>query len=90
MPYGVRLNRRAEKQLDRIPDRDAGRVMETILGLADNPRPSNALKLSGAARRWRLRVGNYRVIYDVFDADRLVMVEYILRRTTRTYKDIER
>jgi mRNA interferase RelE/StbE len=88
VPYVVRLNRRAEKQLDRIPDHDADRIMEMILRLADDPRPPSALKLRGPVRRWRLRVGNYRVIYDVFDADQLVTVEHILRRTTRTYKDV--
>ena len=62
--------------------------MDHILALGDNPRPPGCRKLSGAARRWRLRVGNYRVVYDIFDSDQLVTIEYILRRTTRTYKDI--
>jgi len=62
--------------------------MDAILALADDPRPHGALQLRESARRWRLRVGNYRVIYDIFDADRLVTVDRIIRRTTRTYKDI--
>ena len=88
MPYAVRLNRRAQKQLDRVAISDADRVMDAILALTDNPRPHGALKLRGSARRWRLRVGSYRVVYDIFDPDEMVSIEYILRRTTRTYKDI--
>ena len=88
MPYAVRLNRRAQKQLDRVPISDADRVMDAILALTDNPRPHGAVKLGGSARRWRLRVGSYRVVYDIFDPDEMVNIEHILRRTTRTYKDI--
>jgi len=88
VPYAVRLNRRAQKQLDRVPVSDADRVMDAILALTDNPRPHGSVKLRGSARRWRLRVGSYREIYDIFDPDEMVNIEYIHRRTTRTYKDI--
>jgi mRNA interferase RelE/StbE len=89
VPYEVRLSRRAEKQLDRVPDRDADRIMGAILKLADEPQPRSAKRLSGRAPLSRLRVGEYRVIYSVFSPDRMVVVDSIVRRTTTAYKDIQ-
>lgn len=48
--------------------------MRAIEGLADEPRPYGSRKLIGEQDAWRLRVGNYRVIYDVFDAALTVTV----------------
>jgi mRNA interferase RelE/StbE len=88
VPYEVRLNRRAQRQLDRIPDGEPERIWDSILELRNNPRSSGALKLRGRALLWRIRVGEYRVVYAIFDPDLLITVDYILRHTTRTYKDI--
>jgi len=50
------------------------RIRARIGGLADNPRPPGCVKLSGAPERWRVRVGDYRVIYSVEDATLIVLV----------------
>jgi mRNA interferase RelE/StbE len=55
-----------------------------IFALSENPRPPGCRKLSGSGR-WRLRVGEYRVLYTISDAYREIMVERIERRTTHTY-----
>ena len=68
---------------------DCERIEAAIDGLVVDPRPRGAVKLR-AGLLWRLRVGEYRVVYSIFDPDQVVNIEYILRRTTRTYKDIER
>jgi mRNA interferase RelE/StbE len=88
VPYEVRLSRRAEKQLDRIPEREAERITESILALRAEPRPPDTLKLRGRAPLWRIRTGQYRIVYSIFDPDETVIVDYILRRTSRTYKDL--
>jgi mRNA interferase RelE/StbE len=62
--------------------------MAAISGLSTDPRPRGSTKLRGRAPMWRIRVGDYRIVYNVFDPDQLVTIEYILRRSTRTYKDI--
>lgn len=71
--YSVELTRTAEKQLRRIAKRDRNRLVEAIRGLADRPRPSGARKLQGYDDVFRIRVGQYRVVYEVFD-DRVVVI----------------
>jgi mRNA interferase RelE/StbE len=88
--YALEVHRRARRAIERLsrasPD-DYDRIAAAIDGLADNPRPARASKLRGRAPLWRLRVGDYRIVYNVFDPDLLVTIEDILRRTTTTYKD---
>ncbi|MGY8713976.1 MAG: type II toxin-antitoxin system RelE family toxin, partial [Verrucomicrobiia bacterium] len=62
--------RSAQKSLARIQAEDRETLSDAIRKLGDNPRPSGTRKLTGR-EAWRLRVGRYRVIYQVFD-DRLV------------------
>jgi mRNA interferase RelE/StbE len=71
--YSVELTRTAEKQLRRIAKRDRTRVVDAIGGLADRPRPHGARKLQGYYDVYRIRVGKYRVVYEVFD-DRVIVI----------------
>lgn len=87
MPYRVELSRRAQRQLDRIPDRQAERIWNAILGLREDEAPPGAKRLAGAAPNWRLRVGEYRVLYSLFRGDGLITIDSIKRRTTTTYKE---
>lgn len=73
MSYSLRILRRAQKALARLPKRDFERVRDAILSLAENPRPPGARKLTDR-EGWRLRVGPYRVIYEIDDANRIVTV----------------
>ncbi len=76
--YAVRVARRAERGLRRIKQGDPrgyARVVERILSLADTPRPSGVTKLSGYdPPAWRLRVGEYRVVYEIHEGDVVVIV----------------
>ena len=67
MAYAVFILRRAQRELSRLPNLDYERVRDAIRDLADNPRPPGCLRLTGR-EGWRIRVGIYRVIYDVDDA----------------------
>jgi mRNA interferase RelE/StbE len=60
------------------------RVLEAMFALGDEPRPRGTKKLKNRGL-WRIRVGSYRIIYAIFDAERLVKVEAAVRRTTTTY-----
>ena len=87
MPYRVELSRKAQKQLDRVPDRQAERIWNAIRGLGERPIPPGAKRMSGAAPTWRMRVGEYRVLYSIFGGDNLLTIDSVKRRTTTTYKD---
>ncbi len=67
MTYTLVILRRAQQELQRLPRADYERVRDAIRALADAPRPPGCLALTGRDG-WRIRVGNYRVIYEVNDA----------------------
>ena len=71
--YSITLSKRAKKQLDKLSDNIARPVFQAIQELADNPRPQGYKKLKGRDG-YRIRIGDYRVIYEVFDNILLVDV----------------
>ena len=79
MPYTVTLLRRAQRQLAQLAPHDYRRVRDALRGLADTPRPPGCIKLSGR-EAWRIRIGEYRVIYEIDDQQRTVTVLQIRHR----------
>lgn len=71
--YELRIKKSVTKDLDPLPKKDVQRIVEAINGLADNPRPPQSLKLSGA-EKYRLRYGVYRVLYEIQDEVLIVCV----------------
>ncbi|MHB1340985.1 MAG: type II toxin-antitoxin system RelE family toxin [Coriobacteriia bacterium] len=71
--YSVSLKRSVLKDLDSLPVHDRARIMERIGALADDPRPYGCEKLS-ALERYRIRVGDYRIVYSIEDAALVVWV----------------
>lgn len=71
--YLIVLTRNAEKQLDKLSDTIAEPIFEKIQELAENPRPNGCKKLKGRSG-YRIRVGNYRVIYELVDAELIIEV----------------
>ncbi len=78
--YSVLLERAAEKDLARLSIVVHDRVITALHGLTQNPRPSGCRKLTGTKNDWRIRVGDYRVIYEIADAIRVVRVHRIRHR----------
>ena len=71
--YSIYFKESARKELDGIPKRDLRRIMEKIASLAENPRPAGSEKLSGQ-ERYRIRQGNYRILYSIHDGELIVWV----------------
>ena len=69
----------ALKDLGRIPRKDVTRILAAIRALAENPRPSQSLKLSGQ-EKYRLRQGDYRVLYSIQDRERSVWIVKVAQR----------
>lgn len=80
MLYRVLVMRSAERDIAALPPPLKRRVATAIGGLASDPRPPGAKLLRGSDRRWRIRVGDYRVLYLVHDADVLVVVVKVRHR----------
>jgi mRNA interferase RelE/StbE len=79
------LDRKTRRELDQIPEPDFSRVAQAILGLEDTPRPPGCRKLRDL-EGWRIRVGNWRVIYHINDQKQVVTVVNIKRRREDTYR----
>ena len=67
MTYRVEFTTAAAREIHKLPRRVRDRLLDAIEDLGDEPRPHGAKKLVGEKSAWRIRVGDYRVIYDVLD-----------------------
>ncbi|MBI5367135.1 MAG: type II toxin-antitoxin system RelE/ParE family toxin [Planctomycetes bacterium] len=81
MPYVIHLKPAAERDLASLPPEIQPRIRPRIDALAVDPRPPGVRKMKGGGRRWRIRVGDYRVIFLIDDAGMLVTVTRIGHRS---------
>lgn len=77
--YAIEILHRAQKQLEKIDVVNAERIIAAVEGLAEDPRPAGAKKLAGRSA-WRIRVGAYRVLYEIQDRRLIVLVVAIGHR----------
>ena len=87
MSYTLKIHRNVEKQLVRIPKKQRGRLVETMRSLCEDPRPSGCVKLDDIL--YRVRLGQYRIIYAVFDKDVVVVICKVAKRSEDTYKNLQ-
>jgi len=71
MTYSVNFKKHALKELAKINEPFYSQIKQAIYTLADNPRPPGCKKLKGRDG-YRIRVGNYRIIYDIYDSELVV------------------
>lgn len=86
MPYRVDTKPRALKDLAALPADVLPRVDTVLLSLADNPRPRGAKKLADEDDVWRVRIGDYRVLYTI-DADEELVTIVRIRHRREVYRD---
>jgi len=74
MNYSVTLSPAAARQLRKFDPEVRRRIQAAIELLAENPRPPAATRLVGGGGEWRVRTGDYRVIYEIHDAELLILI----------------
>jgi mRNA interferase RelE/StbE len=74
MTYVVKISKSVQKQIDNLPTTFKTRVLEKIKGLQTEPRPSGVVKLKNSEQEYRLRVGDYRVRYEIDDTKQTVLI----------------
>jgi mRNA interferase RelE/StbE len=79
MRYVISIQRRAQKELSKLPLGAYEPVREAIRALAHNPRPIGCQKLTARAG-WRIKIGDFRVIYEIDDKEQTILVLHIGRR----------
>jgi mRNA interferase RelE/StbE len=85
LAYGLVLTRAARKDLDRLPREVLKRADPMFLALAENPRPFGSEKLQGFENLYRIRVGKYRILYEIDKAGSTVTIARVAHR-----KDVSR
>ncbi|HEY9624771.1 MAG TPA: type II toxin-antitoxin system RelE/ParE family toxin [Crinalium sp.] len=85
MTYTVVIPKTVQKQLDDLPGDVYRRVIEKVQNLAEEPRPPGVVKLKGFDCEYRIRVGDYRVRYEV-DDQKLIVILLLCRHRRDVYK----
>ena len=85
--YSLKIHRKVEKQLQRIPKNQLERVVNAMRSLCADPRPSGCVKLE--EQLYRVRQGQYRIIYAIFDNELVVVICKVARRSEDTYKNLQ-
>ena len=78
--YSVEITPHAERELRRLDRSTQNRILPIALALADNPRPYGCLKVKTEKNRWRIRVGEWRIGYEISDGSRVVRIVAIGHR----------
>ncbi|MDO8669847.1 MAG: type II toxin-antitoxin system RelE/ParE family toxin [Dehalococcoidia bacterium] len=78
--YSLRLSRHAIKDLDDLPDTIGQRTSAALEALAKSPRPPGCKRIKGAEDTYRIRVGDYRILYDVDDGESMVLILRVQHR----------
>lgn len=85
MAWNLQLSGPAQKDFQKLSQRDQERVKAALLAMQENPFQGDIKRLKGQHSAWRRRVGNYRILYDLHTEPQLIIVAGILRRTSTTY-----
>ena len=88
MLYRVEISPPAGKDLRRLPLEICERLEMDIVALADGPYPEGVRKIQGTQRAYRIRRGSYRIVYEVYRKQQMVVILRVARRTKSTYKGI--
>jgi mRNA interferase RelE/StbE len=78
--YEIFIERNAEKEINELNSPIFDRIRDAILDLAKNPRPLGCRKLKGFDDFWRIRVGDYRIVYEINDNSNIIKIERVRHR----------
>jgi len=83
--WELKIDASVWKVVKRFPRRDATAIAEVIRLLPDNPYAGDIRKIGGEEHVWRRRVGSYRISYELYPEQKLIVVFQVKRRTSNTY-----
>ena len=74
MTYTIIMPKAVRKQLDALPDEVYNRIARKIEQLAEDPRPDGVVKMKGSDNEYRIRIGSYRVRYEIDDEELIILL----------------
>jgi mRNA interferase RelE/StbE len=80
MAYELYIECHAEKDLRKLPESLFSDIIKNIKSLSHNHRPLNSKKIKGSQSDWRLRIGNYRVLYEINNATKTIIIMRVKHR----------
>jgi mRNA interferase RelE/StbE len=89
LPYAIRYAPAARRQLRKLDQADQRRLVTRIDHLADDPRPDGCRKLAGHQSLYRIRVGDFRIVYEVKNQELIVLIAMVSHRRD-VYEEIKR
>lgn len=78
--YEILVERRAERDLKGLPTHEFRRIIAAMQALAENPRPPGCRKITGSKTDWRIRVGPYRVVYEIDEKSKAIRIMTVRHR----------
>jgi mRNA interferase RelE/StbE len=84
--YQIEWKSSARKELKKLPPEVIRKIIDAVESLADNPQPPNCRKLVGSEQTWRIRVGDYRIIYNIFSSILIIEIVRVAHRKD-AYRD---
>ncbi len=86
--YRIEYERSARKELATLPRPTQRRVVDAIEGLSNDPRPAGYRKITGTRNGYRIRVGRYRVLYEVKDQVLIIVIIRVAKRDEAAYRNL--
>ncbi|HEX6385387.1 MAG TPA: type II toxin-antitoxin system RelE/ParE family toxin [Anaerolineae bacterium] len=83
--YSLTFARSARKELEALPASVVRRIFPQVEALAQEPRPRGCRKIQGEERLWRIRIGDYRVVYAIYDSERTIDI-IAVRHRSKAYR----
>jgi mRNA interferase RelE/StbE len=78
--YDIYVEKAAERDLKKLPAADFERIIPHLKSLAEDARPPGSRKISGTEHDWRIRVGTYRIIYELNEKEKVVSILRVRHR----------
>ena len=78
--YEILIEKAAERDLKKLPAADFERIIPHLKDLAEDARPAGSRKISGSEHDWRIRVGTYRIIYELNEKEKIVKILRVRHR----------
>ena len=85
MTWQIEIDRSVGKVLKRIPRKDADRLRQALREFPFDPFEGDIVKLRDEENSWRRRIGDYRIFFEVFNDQRIILIQEIRRRGSKTY-----
>ena len=79
-PFSIQWRNSTRKDIRSLPRQEVARIVAAVTQLANDPLPHGSQKLAGSERTYRIRVGDYRVVYEVFSDSKIVEVQRVRHR----------